>query len=337
MNDNNIMLSVIMLAYNHEAYVAEAIESVLMQECDHAYELIIGEDNSPDNTREIVKKYAAEHPDRIRALLSEDNLGAIENELRCLQAAKGKYICFLEGDDFWVDKKKLQKQLDFLEANPDYGLAHGDVNHLEEESGKLSLNFNRKNGINIPQGAIFDQLILPSHIVKTMTVCLRKDLLDKHYLQDKEIMDQEWKLIDISIWLALAQHTKFHYFDEVFATYRLLPESMSRTKDSLKRYEFHKLIGKIREFFINKYEIDSQTLHNYKIYKHKAQLSDSFLVKDLNLANKAYFWLKTNKHLTFRQTIIYFSVKYSLIGFVVRKFIIIKSLINRVIRKHLFR
>lgn len=321
MKADNIMVSVIMLAYNHEEYVAEAIESVIMQEIDHAFELIIGEDNSPDNTRKIVKKYAAEHPDRIRALLSEDNLGAIENELRCLKAAKGEYICFLEGDDFWVDKKKLQKQVDFLEANPDYGLVHGDVNHLEQESGKLTRNYNRENRISIPQGAIFEQLILPSHIVKTMTVCLRKDLLDKHYLQDEEIMGKQWKLIDISIWLALAKHTKFHYFDEVFATYRLLPESMSRTRDAEKIAGFHRRIHDIRSYFARRYNAGNAIISKLNKSYYRVSLIDAFGTGDKEKAKIAYGQLKNNNAgLSTKLRLLYYATKYPVLRKAIKLF-----------------
>jgi glycosyltransferase involved in cell wall biosynthesis len=314
MSADNIMVSVIMLAYNHEAYVSEAIASVLMQECSFPYELLIGEDNSVDHTRKIVKKSAAEHPDMIRLLLSEENLGAIENELRCLKAAKGKYVCFLEGDDFWVDKNKLQKQVDFLEANPDYGLVHGDVNHLNQDTGELTESYNRKNRINIPRGYIFDYLILPSHLIKTMTVCLRKELIENHYLQDKGIMSQEWKLIDISIWLVLAYHSKFYYFDEVFATYRLLPESMSRTKDNVKQYAFHQKIHSIRKYFANRYEVSESVKAKIKSHFYMTALVDAYKLNNKELAVKSYTYLRRNNiRIPLKYCMLYYGTKYPLL------------------------
>lgn len=281
MKSNNTLVSVIILAYNHEAYVAQAIESVLQQKCNFTFELIIGEDNSPDNTREIVIKYAIQYPDTINALLSEHNLGAIENELRCIREAKGKYIAFLEGDDFWTDTLKLQKQVDFLEANPDYCLVHGDVNHLYQDSGKLIEAFNRTNNIKIPSGDILKALFKPSHMIKTMTVCFRKDIFVEHYLNDAEIMSKDWRMIDLSLWFVFAQHSKIHYFDEVFSTYRLLGESMSRTKDSERLFKFHQKIHDIREYFANRYNAGNEIPLMLKTRRYKSDIFDA-----INMGNK---------------------------------------------------
>ena len=108
-----------MLTYNQAKYVAESIESILDQQCSYDYRLVIGEDCSPDNTREICEHYAQLHPDRITLLPSEKNLGIYENFFRTLrECAKSDYIAFCEGDDKWIDRNKLQHQVDYLEPKP---------------------------------------------------------------------------------------------------------------------------------------------------------------------------------------------------------------------------
>ncbi len=109
-----------MITYNHESFIAQAIEGVLMQETDFPIELVIGEDCSTDRTSKIVLEYQKKYHDIIRVITSDQNVGAIRNGLRTNKACRGKYIAHCEGDDYWIDKQKLQKQAEFLEANPDF-------------------------------------------------------------------------------------------------------------------------------------------------------------------------------------------------------------------------
>jgi len=112
-------VSIHMITYNHVKFIAQAIESVLMQQTDVDYELVIGEDCSTDGTRALVADYQKRSPDKIRAFLREKNLGMQENGIQTRAACHGQYIALLEGDDYWTDPLKLQKQVEFLEAHPE--------------------------------------------------------------------------------------------------------------------------------------------------------------------------------------------------------------------------
>jgi glycosyltransferase involved in cell wall biosynthesis len=115
-------VSVAVIAYNCEQFIAQAIESVLMQETAFVVELVIGEDCSTDDTRRIVQAYAGEYPNVIRALLPKKNLGISRNYGAVWQACRGKYISWLDGDDYWRTPQKLQKQVALMEANPHYSM-----------------------------------------------------------------------------------------------------------------------------------------------------------------------------------------------------------------------
>jgi glycosyltransferase involved in cell wall biosynthesis len=104
--------------YNHEAFIAQAIESVLMQRTTFPFELIIGEDNSTDNTRRLVLEYQRRYPDTIRVLLQPRNTRGLRNFEDIYRACRGEYVAELEGDDYWTDPLKLQLQVDMLDANP---------------------------------------------------------------------------------------------------------------------------------------------------------------------------------------------------------------------------
>lgn len=113
-------VSVLMITYNHEKYIEQAVRSVMMQETDFDYELVIGEDCSTDSTREIVLQLKEEFPDKIKLLLHEKNVGMIPNMVATYNACTGEYIALCEGDDYWTHPKKLQLQVDFLENSPEF-------------------------------------------------------------------------------------------------------------------------------------------------------------------------------------------------------------------------
>lgn len=139
MKDQTVMVSVIVLTYNHKRYIRNALDSILMQKTDFFYEILVGDDASLDGTDEIVSQYAALHPDKLKAFIRLENLGATKNLYDLFKQAKGKYIANCEGDDYWCDPLKLQKQVDFLERNPEYsGCTH--VCLLVDENGKASKN-----------------------------------------------------------------------------------------------------------------------------------------------------------------------------------------------------
>lgn len=117
---SDIMVSICCITYNHEKYIAQALDSFLMQDCNFKFEIIIGEDHSTDNTRKILDYYQRKHPDIVHILTSDTNVGSVKNQLRTMNVASGKYIAMCDGDDFWTDAFKLQKQVDFLESHPEY-------------------------------------------------------------------------------------------------------------------------------------------------------------------------------------------------------------------------
>lgn len=152
MTNQEIGVSVICVTYNHEKYIREALDSILMQQTDFPIEIRIGEDCSTDNTRAILKEYEEKYPGRFIMYYREKNLGATKNEYELFMDAKGKYIAALELDDIWTDPHKLQKQYDFLESHPQYiGVAHdfdiidasGTV--IEDDDNKAVKNYFNKS------------------------------------------------------------------------------------------------------------------------------------------------------------------------------------------------
>ncbi len=125
-------LSVALITYNHEKYIEQALSSVLMQETDFDFEIVVGEDCSTDRTAELIRQLQIQYPERIRVLPADQNLGMMRNFIRTIQACGGQYIALLEGDDYWTSPHKLQKQVDFLERYPEYAGAFHETQTLYE-------------------------------------------------------------------------------------------------------------------------------------------------------------------------------------------------------------
>lgn len=132
-----------MINYNQEKFIKEAIESVLMQVCNYTFELLISDDCSTDNSRRIIKNVIKNHPkgDLITFIEREKNLGLTSNMLETLKLCKGEYIAICDSDDFWRDKFKLQKEIDFLNKNKDFVLSFHDVTLFDENSQKINRNY----------------------------------------------------------------------------------------------------------------------------------------------------------------------------------------------------
>lgn len=138
------VVSVLCLAYRHEAFLAQAIESVLMQQTDFGVELVIGEDASPDGTQAIALDYARRYPGRVRVLAHPRNLGLTGNLLATLAACTGEFIALLGGDDYWTDPSKLQRQVRALWQRPQCGLCFHDAEIFQDDGSQPVTTFRQK-------------------------------------------------------------------------------------------------------------------------------------------------------------------------------------------------
>ena len=241
--NNKPLVSVCMITYNHEAYIAEAIEGVLMQKTTFPVELIISDDCSRDNTREVVEKYALQYPNLIIADLPAQNRGMMANVQHNLSLARGKYIAFCEGDDYWVDPLKLQKQANFMEENPDYGLVYGKATHYIQERGVFAQVYGDNQ-------CDFKSLLFRLPML-TLTSCFRTSILLQY--ENENIDKSKWKLADSGLMIYCSLKSKIHFIDEIFGVYRVLSNSASHTPDPIKQYNFLYSYLDISTFFVSSY------------------------------------------------------------------------------------
>lgn len=205
-------VSVCMITYGHENYILQAIEGVLMQKCDFEIELIIANDCSPDKTDIIIKEFIDNHPKKscIKYFNHENNLGMMPNFIFAVKHCSGQYIALCEGDDYWTDPLKLQKQINFLETNLDYVLCFHEVNILKPD-GEITEDFITK----LPENyETLEALAKLGNYIHTPSVVFRNVIHEFPF-------EFKWTPIgDYFLYLMLAEYGKLKFLDEKMAIYR---------------------------------------------------------------------------------------------------------------------
>jgi glycosyltransferase involved in cell wall biosynthesis len=217
------VVSVRTVTYNHEKYIAQCLEGVLMQRTAFPFELIVGEDCSTDRTREVVLAYEKQYPDKVRAITSAANVGAAQNAARVLQACRGKYHAFCEGDDCWIDPLKLQKQVEFLESHPGIPACFHNTFVVNESDFGVRLNY---------ASAMQERLAFSDAcqtFIQLSTLMARSEIL-------ATLPEWLWRVwcSDIVVCLWCAHHGDLGYLKEIMAVYRRHPGGMILTMGPLR-------------------------------------------------------------------------------------------------------
>jgi glycosyltransferase involved in cell wall biosynthesis len=206
-------VSIVMITYNHERYIAQAIESVLMQKVDFPIELIVGEDCSTDNTRELLLKYASLYPEVIRLILHERNVGAGSNFESVMAQCNGKYVAFLEGDDFWIDADKLNKQVKLLESDSEIHICFHPVLLVDRD--------NRSTGEIRPSREMWKSVwdigkLIDGCFITTCSAVMPRRVIPNFSSDFKDILMRDWPMFILA-----AQSGKIAIIEEVMASYRI--------------------------------------------------------------------------------------------------------------------
>ena len=207
------LVSICMITYNHDNYIEEAINGVLSQNVQFDFELIISNDNSPDNTDVIIKNIIQNHPNgkKINYIKHDKNIGAIPNFHFAFKQAGGKYIAICEGDDFWIDPLKLQKQISFLEENSDYAASFHEVDMLFNDK-KIPFSKYRNNNIN--NAVYFKDVVSNDWLIPTCSFVFRKNkmVIPPFY--------EEFNYGDYPLFCCILINSKAQYLNESMAVYR---------------------------------------------------------------------------------------------------------------------
>lgn len=280
-------VSVSLITYNHEKYIRQSVESILMQEVNFDYEIVIGEDCSTDRTRDILLGLQAKYPDKIRLLLPEENLGMVKNFATTLGACQGEYIAMLDGDDYWTSSHKLQKQVDFLDRHRECAICFHNVTAFYEDKSQgpyLLCSANQKEFSTLED--LFKFNFMPSS-----AVMFRRGLVGELPAWYYGLKMEDWPLhiLNACHGKTCADGGSIGYINEVMGTYRIHHQSVWSSESAL--HHLHAYLGMFEQLkkhlgadyehlsraSISKYYLDLAAVHadrgemaQAKHYLHKS-------------------------------------------------------------------
>jgi glycosyltransferase involved in cell wall biosynthesis len=226
------LVSICCITYNHEKYIRDALEGFLVQKTNFSFEIIINDDASTDNTANIIREYEEKYPELFVCIYQKENQwskGIRPSTTYVWPKARGKYIALCEGDDYWTDPYKLQKQVDFLETNPEYSLCFTDYSRVDSDN-----NLIRQNCLPKLKKDNFEiQDIVGGFWIPTLTITFRRKFLDFNELElFKEIYNGDLLLVTLLIIKGLAKFLKMNS-----ANYRIHEQGVFSKKERKFKFE----------------------------------------------------------------------------------------------------
>ena len=266
-----LMVTIRCLAYNHEPYIRQCLEGFVIQKTNFRFEAIVHDDASTDGTAAIIREYAEKYPDIIKPIFETENQyskrdGSINRIMD--EHTHGKYVALCEGDDYWIDPLKLQKQVDYMENHSDCVLSHTGFDYLQNG---FKVNRNSKDIIQETL-AILDSkedlkfAILDSnrYLIQTMTVVLRR----KAYEEARKELDKYRHLFmmgDTPLWIETLSLGTIHFLPEITAYYRLNVGSACRQVDISKRFRFNLSCAEMRVYMGEKNNLSKSLLKKFQL------------------------------------------------------------------------
>lgn len=252
-------VSIICTNYNKEAWIEETIKGFLNQKCDFDYEIILVDDASSDHSPQIIERYANQYPDKIKAVFHQENLGITKTWLDICRLAQGDYIARCDGDDYWIDVYKLQKQVDILERSTASKWSCSDFNIISE-SGELRQKKAIENGI-IRKISSFEEMLAFRGMTMSSTWLVDRNLM----LEVNDAISPDAVDDTFSLQLELFTRTELTFLPEATTVYRLHEGSDSHPASVEKLSERFEKLQETQEEYLEKYysKIDFKVLTRY--------------------------------------------------------------------------
>ncbi|WP_294606242.1 glycosyltransferase [uncultured Bacteroides sp.] len=268
-----LMVTVRCTAYNHESYIQQCLEGFVMQKTNFRFEVIVHDDASTDGTVTIIRKYAEKYPNIIKPIFETENqyskrdgsLARIMDE-----HTHGKYVAFCEGDDYWVDPLKLQKQVDFLETHPEYGMVHTNFQYYINRDNAFVDNFqySPKDKLDIILSIIDGN----KYRVQTNTVLFRNELYKIIITSDDLLYKSSYFFMgDTQLWIGILLQSNIYYLNSITAIYRVAEGSACRNSNLINRFRFDLSSSELRLYLLDKVKKKYPSLDSNVRLKRKLQ------------------------------------------------------------------
>lgn len=239
---NKIKVSVCITTFNLESYIAQALDSILSQETNFDYEVIVGDDCSTDKTREILLQYKAQNPDKVVLHFQEKNVGVNRNDYDLIHLAKGKYIAWCDGDDYWLTRDKLQKQVDILDNNSSFSCVHTHwVDSYEIDGKKRNFTIQQKQWERELKGDKYVERFIAGETTgcRFSSLMYRKALILDFLNRDSSVyLNVPHKQNDFALFCILSYYGPFYLLPEYTTAYRIREVSLSMGTDVEKRINY---------------------------------------------------------------------------------------------------
>ncbi|MGL5416283.1 MAG: glycosyltransferase family 2 protein [Clostridium sp.] len=225
--DKNIIVSICCITYNQEKYIDRTIQSFIEQECNFQYEILIHDDASTDSTSNIIRKYEEKYPNLITAIYQKENQYSkgISTAQIVRSMAKGKYIAFCEGDDYWIDAKKLQKQVEFLEKNPEYIATAHWCEVIDEFDNKSTAFLNSDKIFNFKKNEYLIEDYKNEYIPGHINSIVQKNIFKDKSCNFNEIYRASKLVGDRTTYLILSLLGKIYVHHEIMSVYRYITDN----------------------------------------------------------------------------------------------------------------
>lgn len=296
------LVSVAMITYGHEAYIKQSIEGVLMQDCDFEVELIISNDCSPDRTDKVINDIIENHPRAhwIKYFKHEQNKGVAKNFAWVLQEGSGEYIAICEGDDYWTDPLKLQKQVGFLEKNCEFSMACNSSSEIDEKGHEYNIAKRKEDIIHLAT------VLKEGWFIRTASIVFRKEAIKEGF---PDFFFKAYST-DYILQVMLLKTGLCKYFPEVMSAYRHHQGGISQAN---KKLQFERWVTKIQLLYIlndfTERKFNKEVIHHQRgiartisfyLYRYPTLINGIGLKNYIKHGNLGLFFLELSRRLVNR-------------------------------------
>lgn len=309
------VIAIICLVYNHEKYIRQCLEGIVKQKTIFPFIAIVHDDASTDNSIEVIREFEQNFPDIIKTIYEKENQYSkpgisLDKIMFDAIPASVQYVAWCEGDDYWTDETKLQKQIHFLERHKDFGLCYSKIQPYYQVSGEF------KSPTKARSMSCYDDLFFKGNGIPTLTSVVRKEILNKYREEFTPEKRSDWLMGDLPLWLYVSRKGKIKRFNEVMGVYRVLTESASHSANPEKRKAFEMSSRKIRKDFCDFYNEPEK----WDKYETVISFNEAVALRDRKKIRSIYLKLPAQARTKKRFVLFISTVSQVSFQFIIKKF-----------------